>query len=253
MSDHFSSHADQYVQHRPHYPAKLFEYLASLCTSRNNVWDCATGNGQAAYQLAQHFDTVYASDISLPQLQHGIAKDNIHYLQAHAEKSPFKNQQFDLITVAQALHWFDIPAFFQEAKRVLLPSGCIAVWCYELCECSPAVDEIVQHYYDTIIHQDWPPERHYIEQAYQNIAFPFEEIIPTPFAMEVTWTFKQYLAYLNTWSGTQRYLKRTGNNPLTLIEKSLQQAWPQTEQQQIRWPLHFRIGYMPAANQATNL
>jgi ubiquinone/menaquinone biosynthesis C-methylase UbiE len=243
FKDHFSKHAGHYARARPHYPPELFEYLSTLCAEKKLAWDCGTGNGQAALGLTPWFEKIIATDPSAEQLEHAAPHPHIEYRQVSAERTVFPVQSFDLIVAAQALHWFDIPAFFAEARRVLKKGGLLAAWSYELSRISPAVDAVVLHYYENIIGADWPPERKLVADGYRYIEFPFTEITAPVFHMQLQWTMDEYLDYLYSWSATQRYLQRTGRNPLELIYDSLSAAWgkPKTKQN-VTWPLNMRVG-----------
>ena len=149
----------------------------------------------------------------------------------------------DLVTVAQALHWFDLPRFYAEVRRVARPDGIIAVWCYQLHTITPEVDAIVERYYADIVGADWPPERRLVEEGYRTLAFPFDELAPPPFQMVHRWDMSHVLGYLGSWSATQRYQKRTGADPLDLIQGELATAWGDPEKtRDVTWPLHLRVG-----------
>lgn len=242
FKDHFSKHADAYARARPHYPEALFEYLATLCNRRILAWDCGTGNGQAALGLAPWFEKIIATDASGEQLAEAPRHPRVEYLQSPAERTPFASGSCDLITVAQALHWFDIPAFFSEARRVLKEDGVLAAWSYELSRISPRIDTVIEHYYTDIVGPDWPPERKLVAAGYRGLGFPFTEIAAPEFRMELHWTRDQYLDYLYSWSATQRYLKRTGHNPLQLIYDELKSAWNDNTRLTVTWPINMRVG-----------
>jgi len=122
--DLFSEKSDLYAQARPQYPQALFDFLSSCVVHHGSVWDCATGNGQAAVGLAKLFVHVQATDMSEQQIAHALTAENITYSVQSAERTNFADQQFDLITVAQALHWFDFEKFWPEVLRVLNPAEC---------------------------------------------------------------------------------------------------------------------------------
>jgi len=241
--DHFSGHADCYEAFRPTYPDALFMYLSSLCPGRDLAWDCATGNGQAAVELAPYFKSVIATDASQKQIDQARPRPNVRYDVAPAEGAPIADASVDLITVAQALHWLDLPRFYALVKRVARPAGFLAVWCYQLHTITPEIDAIVTHLYNDIVGADWPPERRLVEDGYKSLSFPFEEVAPPPFQMTHSWDFSHMLGYLRSWSSTQRYQRRTGHDPVELIKDKLAQAWgdPQDERQ-VTWPLHLRVG-----------
>jgi ubiquinone/menaquinone biosynthesis C-methylase UbiE len=241
--DHFSGHADRYEAFRPTYPEALFAYLSSLCPLRELAWDCATGNGQAAVALAAYFEEIIATDASQQQIDHARARVNIHYHVAPADNAPVADASVDLVTVAQALHWFDLSRFYAEVRRVTRPDGVVAVWCYQLHSITAEIDAIVNHYYADIVGADWPPERRLVEEGYKTLAFPFDEITPPAFQMVHRWDLSQVLGYLGSWSATQRYQKRTGADPLELIRSELTAAWGDPgAPRDVTWPLHLRVG-----------
>jgi SAM-dependent methyltransferase len=241
--DHFSGHADRYEEYRPTYPDLLFGYLASLCPRHDLAWDCATGNGQAATALAPHFRNVVASDASQKQIEQARPCDKVHYVVAPADAAPLANSSVDLVTVAQALHWFQLPRFYAEVERVARPEGVVAVWCYQLHVITPEIDAIVHHLYADIVGTDWPPERRLVEEGYSTLDFPFAAVNPPPFQMTHSWDLGHLLGYLDSWSASQRYRKRTGHDPLELIKADLVAAWGDPgEKRTVTWPLHVRVG-----------
>lgn len=243
FKDHFSDRPMDYARFRPTYPAALFDYLAGLSPQRNLAWDCATGNGQAARALASHFSQVVGTDASSGQIAAADAADNIHYLVATAEASGLADQSVDLISVAQALHWFDLGRFYREVRRVLTPAGVLAVWSYNLLRIDPAIDALLDAYYWHTLRPYWPPERKWIENGYRDLAFPFREEEAPSFSMTANWRLEQLLGYLGTWSATQRYCKEQGMDPLDELRPRIQAAWGGQERTRtIRWPLSLRVG-----------
>jgi SAM-dependent methyltransferase len=241
FKDHFSGHAAEYAQFRPRYPEELFRHLASITPARSCAWDCATGNGQAAVALAKRFDRIMATDASAQQIESAERHERIRYKVAPAERSGLDDESVDLVTVAQALHWFDIPAFFAEAQRVLKPGGIVAVWAYNLLSVSPETDELVNEFYYETTGPFWPPERAMIETAYSGIEFPFEELTAPTLAMEARWTLDQLLGYLRTWSATQKFIAARRFDPVVSLGEKLVACW-QSESRLVRWPLSIRIG-----------
>jgi SAM-dependent methyltransferase len=243
MKDNFSNHAAGYAAFRPVYPAELYDYLLSLVKDKSLAWDCGTGNGQVAGVLADYFDRVEASDISQAQLDHAVSKPNIYYQLAPAEKTAIQAGSVNLVTVAQAIHWFDFDAFYREVYRVSKPGAVVAVWCYSLLTVNEQVDQIIQNLYaDTLGDQYWDSERRFVDEHYQTIPFPFEEITAPEFSIRVSWTLDHLLGYLNSWSAVQHYIRKNGVNPITGITSGLKEAWGNQENWEIRFPLFTRIG-----------
>jgi len=241
FKDHFSGHSQEYSAFRPHYPAHLFSSLASLCASHGLAWDCATGSGQAAIGLAEYFREVIATDASTAQISNAIQKAGVTYSVAHAESSGIQADSVDLITVAQALHWFDISAFSVEVNRVLKENGVLAAWTYGLITFNEGIDEVVRSLYCDIVGEFWPFERKLVEGGYSEIDLPFDEIPIADLAMTENWSFNDLLGYLNTWSASKAYAKEYGRSPLELVRNDMLQEWgdPATLRM-ATWPLMVR-------------
>lgn len=243
FEDHFSKQSQVYAQHRPTYPEEIYAYLASIAPGRSLAWDCGTGSGQAAVGLARHFDRVYATDASAEQIAHAHPHERVEYGVEPAEHVSLGDSSTDLVTVAVAIHWFDFDEFYREVKRVLKPEGVLAAWTYSLTEITPEVDRLVYRYYKEITGPYWPERIHYLEEKYETLPFPFEEITPPGFVMERQWSLPQFAGFLDSWSATQRYKSQKGEHPLEVIWEELVAAWGGEERERtVRWPLYLRIG-----------
>ncbi len=246
FKDYFSDHAAGYASYRPHYPAEIFSWLAQQCEQQRNAWDCATGSGQAAAVLSEYFQRVIATDASHSQLIQARPQDNIHYVCASAEQVPLKENSLNLITVAQAAHWFDRSRFYHEVDRLLVSNGVLALWCYGLFQITPEVDALILDYYQHTVGTFWPPQRRHIEQAYETIDFPYSEMGSPGFNMQLKWNLSQVMGYLATWSATRLFIKATGRDPLPTLEQLLTAAWGDPgHTRTIHWPLHLKVGSKP--------
>ena len=244
FSDHFAPVANRYADFRPTYPPALFEWLASLVPRHDLAWDCAAGSGQASVDLAKHFERVVATDASQAQIDAATPHPRIEYRVAPAEASGLTDASTDLITVAQAMHWFDCPRFFAEVRRVLRPNGALAVWTYGVLAVEGhQVDAQVQHFYRDTVGPYWPAERVHVETGYRTLPFPFAEISAPPFNMEASWTLTELLGYFRSWSATGRFAAANGYDPVTSLEQQLLPLWVHPEQQRrVSWPLSLRVG-----------
>ena len=242
MKDNFSTQSDQYAKYRPTYPLEFFDYLQTIVHNKQNAWDCGTGNGQVARELATMFDKVEATDISAQQMEHAFRADAIHYSVQPAEKTCFANHQFDLITVAQAIHWFDFEAFYAEVRRTAKPDALLVVMGYGRVEVSEAIDRIVTRFYTDVIGAYWDKERRYIDELYQSIPFPFQEIDAPIFANKQQWTLAHFVGYLNTWSAVKHYIKANQHNPVDALETELKKYWNPQELKEVSFPMLLRIG-----------
>ncbi|MBD3582628.1 class I SAM-dependent methyltransferase [Flavobacterium selenitireducens] len=241
MKDNFSAQATKYAQYRPQYPQALIDYVCTFVRTPGKALDLATGNGQIAQKLSTRFESVYATDISEKQLQHAVKADNITYKLETAEQTSFDDNSFDLITVGQAVHWFDFSIFYKEVYRILKPEGVFAILGYSLPITNPRADAVISHFYHDIIGPYWDAERRFVEQRYQTIPFPFKEIEAIPWQNEVDWNISQLLGYLESWSATQHYKTKTGINPVDLIRAELSLVW-EAGDKKVRFPLLLRIG-----------
>lgn len=244
FQDHFSGHARAYAQARPTYPEALFDWLSDQCLHHDLAWDAGCGNGQASLALARRFFRVHASDPSEEQIAAAPEDPRVHWRVEPAEHCSLHSHSADLVTAAQAYHWFQHDRFCQEARRVLRPGGLVAVWCYGLCRVSPAVDVLFHHLYEEVLGRYWPHERVHVEDGYRRLPFPFDEIGDVPrFQMQLDWTLPQYLDYLRSWSASQRYLRETGRDAVAGLEARFAAAWGDpAAAREVRWPLSVRAG-----------
>lgn len=242
-TDHFSGHAADYAKHRPSYPPELFAWLAGQCRHHDLAWDCGTGNGQAALAMAPHFTAIHATDLSPQQLDQAPPHPRVRYLATPAEASGLADSSCDLVTIAQALHWFCHDAFYAEVKRVLRPGGLIAAWTYRLLDAEPELNAAVALFHGKVVGPWWPAERKWVDVGYQGMPFPFTEIPVPTFAIHREWTLAELLSYLRTWSATQRCRQETGKDPTLAFARDLADIWLHPEQpKSISWPLAIRCG-----------
>ncbi|MEJ2658754.1 MAG: class I SAM-dependent methyltransferase [Desulfobacterales bacterium] len=243
FKDHFSASSDKYSQYRPNYPAMLFNLLSSITSGHELAWDCATGSGQAALGLVKYFNKVIATDASERQIANAIHHEKISYKVAPAHQTPIQTETVDLITVAQALHWFEFDLFYKEAERVLKQNGIIAAWTYGLFTISEKIDKIIHYFYFNVVGEFWPPERKLVENGYEDIPFPFYKLPSPSFRMSAEWSVEQLMGYLETWSAVKRYKDNTGNDPVESIEQELIRLWDNNSGvRTVNWPLSMMIG-----------
>lgn len=243
-NDHFAKVAHHYAQGRPRYPDELFDWLAQTCRKRELAWDVGAGSGQATITLARHFRKVWATDASKRQIAEATQHPRIEYRVAPAEASGLESRSVDLVTVAQALHWFDLEAFYEEVRRVLKPQGRIAVWTYGILHVEgDDVDRVIGHYYRDVVGPYWPAERRHVENGYADLPFPFALLPAPPFTMRARWDLDRLLGYLRTWSATARMQERTGIDPVADVEPVLASLWgPRSRPREVIWPLTLKVG-----------
>lgn len=244
FSDHFSAVAASYAGFRPTYPPALFAWLANSAPARGLAWDCAAGSGQASRGLAEYFDQVVATDASRAQIDAASPHPKIEYRVAAADDSGLPDASVDLVSVAQALHWFDLEPFYAEARRVLKPGGVLAVWTYGVLEVEgEEINRRVQSFYRDSVGPYWPPERIHVESGYRTLPFPFAETAAPAFDMETRWTLPELLGYFRSWSATARHIAATGRDPVAELAAQLEEIWGPPQQRRLeKWPLALRVG-----------
>lgn len=243
FKDYFSKQSHLYQRNRPSYPRELFSFLSNQTKTHELAWDCATGNGQAALGLAEFYNKVYATDPSEQQLLNAIQNPRITYKNETAENASLKDSSVDLITVAQAMHWFDFPKFFAEVKRVLKSDGIVAVWTYGPPIISPDIDKLVLYFRDTVVGKYWQRENQYVTDKYATIPFPFKEIVSPEFSFQKEIDQEDLIGLLTSWSATQRYKDYHGKDPVKKIEKKFNQLWRLPDSKKIAiWYIYFKVG-----------
>ncbi|MBA3948774.1 MAG: class I SAM-dependent methyltransferase [Acidobacteria bacterium] len=241
--DHFSSSSSDYARFRPRYPRALFAWVASESPARARVWDAATGSGQAALGLADDFALVVATDASRAQLASAAPHARVRYVRSTAEASGLADRSMDAITVAQAVHWFDRRAFFDEARRVARPGALVAVWTYGNPSVSPEVDALLMPFYRDVVGPYWPPERRLIENLYRDVEVPFAPVAAPELWLETPMTLDALAGYIGTWSAVQRYREVVKRDPLPDFIASVASIWGEPASvKPTRWPMAIRAG-----------
>ncbi len=244
IKDHFSELSQGYQKYRPSYPKELFEFIYGHCRYFDKAWDCGTGNGQAAIMLSKKFKEVFATDISQNQLNLATNQDNITYLIQRAESTEFESDYFDLICVAQAVHWFDLDTFNTEAKRVLKPDGTLAIWGYDLIMVNQKIDMIVDQFYNKTVGEYWNKERKSIEKHYEDLDFTFEEIpVKYFFEFKIQWSLDHFIGYISSWSAVKNFKKSNGSDPTIKLRENLSEIW--NGERTVIFPIFLRLFKKP--------
>jgi ubiquinone/menaquinone biosynthesis C-methylase UbiE len=240
-SPDFSKVAKEYASYRPGYPPELFDWLAATVKKRNRAWDVATGSGQAALGLVDHFDQIIATDVSAAQLRHATPHPNIDYRVASAETSGLPDGSVDLVVVAAAIHWFNLPQFYEEVRRVMRPGGVVAAWTYHVAYVSPPLDDILLPFYREVVSAYFPEGARLVDARYEGIVLPGEPLNPPSFHASVRWSATQVLQFIRTWSGVQAYIAAMKRDPVIDLEASIVDAFGGADTVvEIQWPLYLR-------------
>lgn len=241
IKDNFSQQGDKYAKYRPNYPKEVFDFLNATLKNKHTAWDCGTGNGQVAFALAKTFDHVFATDISQSQIAHAFHAENISYSVQAAEQTNFPDKQFDLITVAQAIHWFDFSRFYAEVQRTAKQNALLSVMGYGRVQVSKKIDDAINNFYQNIIGPYWDAERQYVEENYNTIPFPFDEINTPNFENRQEWTLAHFIGYLNTWSAVKKFIQQNGFNPVSNFRAEIEPLWG-SKKREVIFPILLRVG-----------
>jgi SAM-dependent methyltransferase len=239
--DRFSNHSKSYAAFRPSYPESLFDFIEKQVKDKKAAWDCGCGNGQVTKDLADRFENVQGTDISANQIANAVQKDNIRYSVSPAEKTPFSDKQFDLVTVGQALHWFNIPEFFSEVRRVSKPTGVVAVWGYSLLSVEKEIDDVINQFYTSVVGPYWDKERKLVDDRYRTIEFPFQRIDVPTFDFSFQWNLAELQGYLSTWSAVQKFIAQNDEDPVKKVITDLGRLWGDGRRK-VSFPLFTRMG-----------
>ena len=243
--DHFSGVAGAYATFRPGYPDALYRWLAEVAPGRALALDFGTGTGQAALGLAGHFERVVALDASAEQIARATAHARVEYRVAPASASRMEGARADVVAVAQALHWFDIEAFFDHADTCLRPGGVLAAWTYELLYFDdPGINRVIRHFYRGVLDGHWPPQRALVEDGYASLNWPYPKLAPPEFEIRRALELPDLLGYLGTWSAVGAYRNAEGVDPLPELKDRLEPLWDEGAREAV-WPIALRAGRKP--------
>ena len=243
FKDHFSEVAAAYAAHRPSYPTALVDFLARLAPQRRLAWDAGCGSGQLSVLLAGRFDHVVATDASPEQIARAALHPKVEYRCASAEASGLPERTADLATAAQAVHWFDLPAYHAELRRVVRAAGIVALISYGVVTVDAELDAIIRPFYGSVLGSYWPPERRHVDDGYRSLPFPFEELDAPAFEIRLDWRLEDLVGYIGTWSAVWALEQAQGQGPFTTFRRELTNAWgPASAVRTVRWPLALRVG-----------
>lgn len=235
--DHFSAVAAEYASARPEYPEALFDWIASVSSTTDRVWEAGCGSGQASRSLATRFAHVDATDPSGAQIAQAQGPSNIVFTVEQAEHCSLPDASVDAVCVAQALHWFDRDQFFAQCVRVLKPGGVLVAWGYqdiEVPEALVATNAALQ----VQIRDYWPPQRADIDAAYAGYRWPFDAINVPRFELRTNWPLARLLGYFSSYSASKRCREANGQDPVAMHADALTAAWGDPEMARpVRWPL----------------
>lgn len=242
FKDHFSQIASAYAAHRPSYPVALVDFLARAAPAPRLAWDCGCGSGQLSVLLAGRFEHVVATDASAEQIARATAHPKVEYRCAPAGGTGLATGVADLATAAQAAHWFDLPAYYAEVRRVVRPGGVIALISYGVVTAGADLDAVIGPFYHEVLGSYWPPERRHVDEGYRSLPFPFEELDTPDLEIRLEWRLEDLVGYVGTWSAVWALERARGPEPVATFRRDLAAAWGPADRRLVRWPLALRVG-----------
>lgn len=242
-SNWFDQGGKRYARFRPEYPHALSDFLARIAPAHRLAVDVGCGTGQLTLHLARAFDAVTGLDPSQDQIANAAHQANVRYICAPAEKLPLPDTCADLITAAQAAHWFDLPAFYAEARRIAVRGGVLALISYGVLVLDEKLRERFTRFYYDEIGPFWPPERKLVDSGYAGIDFPFDPIEPPRMEIRKDWDLEQTLGYISTWSAVRRAREAGREELLKNFADDLAALWGDAAQTRaVAWPINMRVG-----------
>ena len=239
----FDQGGQAYAQFRPEYPPQLAAFLASVAPDARLALDVGCGNGQLTRQLADHFAAVVGIDPSADQIAHAVRHERIQYQCAPAEDLPVSDHSVSLVTAAQAAHWFDLPAFYGEVRRVAVERGILALVSYGVPKLEPALDQRLADFYWNEIGPYWPAERKLVDSGYATLDFPFDEFAAPALDIRLEWSLSQLLGYVQTWSAVRQAREAGRKDVLAAFADDIAATWGAADiRRPIVWPINMRIG-----------
>ena len=242
FKDHFSEVAAAYAAHRPSYPTALVDFLARVAPEQRLAWDAGCGSGQLSVLLAGRFTRVLATDASPEQIARAAVHPKVEYRCAGADASGLPERAADLATAAQAAHWFDLPAYYAEVRRVTRPGGIVALISYGVVTAGADLDAVIQPFYRDVLGSYWPPERRHVDVGYRSLPFPFEELDAPALEIRLDWRLEDLVGYVGTWSAVWALQQSVGVGPFAMLRRALADAWGAAAVRTVRWPLALRVG-----------
>lgn len=241
--DLFNINSELYSKARPQYPRELYEYLNSICSEHKLAWDCACGNGQVSKDLIKYFEKVYATDISENQIKNAPKIEGVEFLVQSSELTDFKDNSFDLICVAQALHWFDYDKFWPEVKRILKKEGIFAAFGYSWFSIEENIDLIIKEEVLEKINDYWAPQNKILWEHYRKISFPFIKLDTPNIEMVVEYDLNELFAYMQSWSATRLYIEKNGYDFYFKAYEKVKEIWgEQADKKKIKMDFCLLVG-----------
>ncbi|GHD27709.1 class I SAM-dependent methyltransferase [Parahalioglobus pacificus] len=234
---HFTAGGERYAQFRPHYPAALAQALAALAPAKRIAVDIGCGSGQLTTLLAPHFERVIGVDPSESQLASAHQHAGVSYHCAPAENTGLPEHSADLITVAQAAHWFDLPAFCNEVRRIASPGAALALISYGVPYIEDPINAIFQKGYWQDVYRFWSPERRHVETGYADLNLPFNPLAAPDHDCRASLSLAGLIGYITTWSAYATAQKAGDTTAFEQFFESLSRAWGDAGEKTVVWPV----------------
>jgi len=254
FADHFSGHSSVYAKFRPGYPQEVYDRILEFggpdLKQKGIAVDIGCGSGQATKRLHDFFPKVFGIEPSPQQLEQAEQIDGIEYICARAEQTPLPAGEADLITVATAVHWFNLAEFWPEVDRILRPGGIIAIWTNgETVTTNNEKADLAYKKFNEKIFSYWAPQNHQVFDKYKDVHIPYERKERGYIYSKRSIPLFFFTGFLRTWSAYQSFMKdHPEEKILEELEEEIKIAYglsSSEEKIEIDWEVILLLGQKP--------
>jgi len=225
--------AEMYGKYRPGPPQaitdKIMDYLKEeMEPPYRQCLDVGCGSGQSTQIFAPFFSRVIGQDVSHQQVKVATTKNthqHVEYRVGAAEHLQADDQSCELVCAGSAAHWFDLPQFFAEAERVLVPRGAICLFGYGIPW--PVVGGHEEQLQDLVyqvrekLERYWDPRVQIADERYSAIVLPFDVAKhqrDESIYHDREGTLSDVAGYIKSWSAFDKFKKENPEEAINLIK-----------------------------------
>ena len=204
--------SEAYAKFRPVHPPSVANIIVDYMKSKGSLAfdfavDVGCGSGQSTFLLCDYFTKIVGLDISETQIQQaklksGEDKSAVEFIVGNAHDLPFESSSVDLLTCAMAWHWLDAEKFYDEAKRVLKPGGCLAIYGHGvIVKDNERIKNAFDLFHDALIPTDSLGEENmHVLNNYEGVEIPFSQTQRIDFSVPQKSSIDQLLGFLSSVS-----------------------------------------------------
>ncbi|KAL4426897.1 hypothetical protein ABPG74_008821 [Tetrahymena malaccensis] len=239
-----------YDKYRPKYPSKFFDLILKDLNSKESYLDVGCGTGQMLFKLNSHFKIAVGTDLSEKQVSVATEKisNNQNYMNVKVIQSDANNLisslqknslplNYDLVTVGQALHWFEVEKFLQLTQSKILnqnQNSRLAVAAYywdgfdiDINNEQLSGKQIHEQYYNSIKnYYDFDRDNLYSNYKHYPFNKYFEQTSEDSFIEKDIFQLDDLVRYMKTSSAYNTLVEQNSKNPIfedptTIVQKQI--------------------------------